>query len=514
MSQILLILIDIRLPPIHYTNSLKLYLKHLTERQSKRIIYIFTKIDLVPVETIQCWELWLKSQLNSTDQIVKLSSYQVLLGKQGKGKRQPFIDPKSINDLLKCIENAYISLKTRPENLNPNIDWKPTVPDQIDFNNVVNEVLERLRNENEIGIGNKDKNKDNDSDNENDLMIPQSGKAQRRKARKIGRIKAENKKGGGARVGFEGDDDDDDVEQVEQLSPNDQIPQENSKDDDQQQEHDNKTEEDVLSVGILGQPNVGKSSVINGLFGSSKVRASATPGKTKHFQTLYLASKLRLIDCPGLIWPSIVPRWAQVLGSTVPISQEKQPSTILFEIGKRMPLEHILPLAPQSVLEREEVIDKRTWREGMVRTSSKDNEDNEGVNSSIKVLDIFERYSIRAGFMTAKAGRPDINRSSNYILRQITTSQIKWSFLPLGVELNESHSSNGIFIDITNNNNANDNDSSESDEISSEENENHNNNTGNFVELDEVDDERDDKGIKNIRSAFDILNVDEGDESD
>lgn len=48
--------------------------------------------------------------------------------------------------------------------------------------------------------------------------------------------------------------------------------------------------EDELSctVGMVGFPNVGKSSTINALVGDKKVAVAATPGKTRHFQTLLL----------------------------------------------------------------------------------------------------------------------------------------------------------------------------------------------------------------------------------
>lgn len=59
-----------------------------------------------------------------------------------------------------------------------------------------------------------------------------------------------------------------------------------------------------LVVGMVGYPNVGKSSTINRILGMKKTSVSATPGKTKHFQTLIVDSELMLCDCPGLVMPS------------------------------------------------------------------------------------------------------------------------------------------------------------------------------------------------------------------
>ena len=42
----------------------------------------------------------------------------------------------------------------------------------------------------------------------------------------------------------------------------------------------------VTTIGMVGYPNVGKSSTINALLTYKKVSVSSTPGKTKHFQVL------------------------------------------------------------------------------------------------------------------------------------------------------------------------------------------------------------------------------------
>mmetsp|Transcript_4330 Transcript_4330/g.7606 ORF Transcript_4330/g.7606 Transcript_4330/m.7606 type:complete len:566 (-) Transcript_4330:82-1779(-) len=76
-------------------------------------------------------------------------------------------------------------------------------------------------------------------------------------------------------------------------------------------------------IGFVGYPNVGKSSVINALFGVKKVSMSRTPGKTKHLQTLELAdTEMTLCDCPGLVFPSVVATKSQlVINGTVPLTE-------------------------------------------------------------------------------------------------------------------------------------------------------------------------------------------------
>ena len=58
----------------------------------------------------------------------------------------------------------------------------------------------------------------------------------------------------------------------------------------------------AVTVGVVGYPNVGKSSIINSLKRSKAVGVSATPGFTRCMQEVSLDAKVTLLDCPGIIF--------------------------------------------------------------------------------------------------------------------------------------------------------------------------------------------------------------------
>lgn len=58
----------------------------------------------------------------------------------------------------------------------------------------------------------------------------------------------------------------------------------------------------AITVGVIGYPNVGKSSVINSLKRSKAASVSSTAGHTKVMQEIHIDSKIKLLDCPGIVF--------------------------------------------------------------------------------------------------------------------------------------------------------------------------------------------------------------------
>jgi ribosome biogenesis GTPase A len=58
-----------------------------------------------------------------------------------------------------------------------------------------------------------------------------------------------------------------------------------------------------LRVMVLGIPNVGKSSFINRMAGSRRVKVEDRPGVTRGKQWVSIDKEVELLDMPGILWP-------------------------------------------------------------------------------------------------------------------------------------------------------------------------------------------------------------------
>ncbi|RYP13009.1 hypothetical protein DL767_010955 [Monosporascus sp. MG133] len=60
-----------------------------------------------------------------------------------------------------------------------------------------------------------------------------------------------------------------------------------------------------ISVGFIGYPNTGKSSIINTLRKKKVCTVAPIPGETKVWQYITLMKRIYLIDCPGIVPPNM-----------------------------------------------------------------------------------------------------------------------------------------------------------------------------------------------------------------
>ncbi|CAE6433681.1 unnamed protein product [Rhizoctonia solani] len=66
-----------------------------------------------------------------------------------------------------------------------------------------------------------------------------------------------------------------------------------------------------IRIGVVGLPNVGKSSLINSLKRARACSVASTPGHTKVLQEVALDRGLKLLDSPGVVWEDVQPDPAQ-----------------------------------------------------------------------------------------------------------------------------------------------------------------------------------------------------------
>ncbi|XP_043482157.1 large subunit GTPase 1 homolog [Leptopilina heterotoma] len=176
--------------------------------------------------------------------------------------------------------------------------------------------------------------------------------------------------------------------------------------------------EGVTTIGLVGYPNVGKSSTINALLMNKKVSVSATPGKTKHYQTLFLDKDLLLCDCPGLVMPSFVCTKAEmILNGILPIDQMRDHVPSVTLLGT---------LIPRHIIED-------TY--GIMIPLPIEGEDSDRSPTSEEILN---SYGYNRGFMTQN-GQPDNPRSARYVLKDFVNGKLLYCVTPPTQTQDEFH---------------------------------------------------------------------------
>ena len=161
-----------------------------------------------------------------------------------------------------------------------------------------------------------------------------------------------------------------------------------------------------ISVGLIGYPNVGKSSVINALRSKKVCNVAPLAGETKVWQYITLFRKIYLIDCPGVVHGSgNESDEEKVLKGVVRVEMVEQPSDYVPAVMKRVKKEYMA----------------RTYR--LLKPWD-----------WTTTSDFLERVARQSGKLL-KGGEPDLNTVGKMILNDWQRGKIPYFSLPAGCEL-------------------------------------------------------------------------------
>ncbi|KAK7544467.1 NUC091 domain-containing protein [Phyllosticta citribraziliensis] len=97
-----------------------------------------------------------------------------------------------------------------------------------------------------------------------------------------------------------------------------------------------------ISVGMIGYPNTGKSSIINTLRKKKVCTTAPIPGETKVWQYVTLMKRIYLIDCPGIVPPNANDTDADLLlRGVVRIERTENPEQYVAAALKKCKKQHI-----------------------------------------------------------------------------------------------------------------------------------------------------------------------------
>lgn len=98
----------------------------------------------------------------------------------------------------------------------------------------------------------------------------------------------------------------------------------------------------AVTVGIVGYPNTGKSSVINSMKRMPSVEVGGKAGMTKIMQEVKLDSKVTLLDCPGIVFAGASNDPGVILRNVVRPERVKNPEQVVDALVEKVPRDKLL----------------------------------------------------------------------------------------------------------------------------------------------------------------------------
>lgn len=173
-----------------------------------------------------------------------------------------------------------------------------------------------------------------------------------------------------------------------------------------------------ISVGFIGYPNTGKSSIINTLRKKKVCTVAPIPGETKVWQYITLMKRIYLIDCPGCVPPSMTDTPEDILlRGVVRTENVEHPAQYIPAVLKRCQTRHL-----------ERTYDIKGWEEKPTSTLEEEAEksDKTRVEESIRFLELIARKSGRL----IKGGEADIDGIAKLVINDFLRGKLPWYIPP------------------------------------------------------------------------------------
>jgi len=178
-----------------------------------------------------------------------------------------------------------------------------------------------------------------------------------------------------------------------------------------------------ISVGFIGYPNTGKSSIINTLRKKKVCTVAPIPGETKVWQYVTLMKRIYLIDCPGCVPPSMSDTPEDILlKGVVRTENVENPAQYIPAVLKRTQTRHL-----------ERTYEIKGW-ETAPSSSTGEKTDKEWLEESIRFLELLARK----GGKLLKGGEADVDGVAKTVLNDFLRGKIPWFIGPPRTEEGET----------------------------------------------------------------------------